>query len=175
MSIAIHWFRCDLRLTDNTALNASLAMHAQVVPVYIASDWEKSHRWCGAPRLEFLCGSLQSLHRNLEAKGGRLIIRSGHADLALEKLIRETGASTIYFNHDPDPFGREIERRIETMAKKAGTKTHSFKDTAAHERDEVLTGEGRPFRVFTHYARAWSRLPDPPSEKPSRASPCRTA
>ena len=75
MSIALHWFRRDLRLTDNTALNAALATHAQVVPVYIASDWKDAHHWCGAARQEFLCGSLQSLHRNLEAKGGRLIVR----------------------------------------------------------------------------------------------------
>jgi deoxyribodipyrimidine photo-lyase len=39
---------------------------------------------------------------------------------------------------------------------------HGFKDAAAHERDEVLTGDGRPFRVFTPYAKAWSRLPNPP-------------
>ncbi len=161
MSIAIHWFRRDLRLTDNTALNAALAMHAQVVPLYITSDWEKSHHWCGAPRQEFLCGSLQSLHQNLEVKGGRLIVRSGRADLVLEKLVRESGASAIYFNRDPDPFGREMEQRVETMAKKAGIAAHSFKDAAAHERDEVLNGEGRSFRVFTPYARAWSKLSDP--------------
>ena len=165
MSIAIHWFRRDLRLTDNTALNAALAAHAQVVPVYIASDWKGTHHWCGAARQGFLCGSLQSLHRNLEAKGGRLIVRGSRADLALERLARETGASAIYFNRDPDPFGRGMEQRIETMAKKAGIAVCSFKDAAAHERDEVLTGEGRPFRVFTPYARAWSKLSEPPVGK----------
>jgi deoxyribodipyrimidine photo-lyase len=161
MSIAIHWFRRDLRLTDNTALNAALAAHAQVLPVYIASDWEGAHHWCGAARQEFLCGSLQSLHRNLEVKGGRLIVRSGRADFALEKLVRETGADAIHFNRDPDPFGRGMERRVEAMAKKLGIAAHGFKDAAVHERSEVLTGEGRPFRVFTPYARAWGKLPDP--------------
>ncbi|MEQ1853555.1 MAG: deoxyribodipyrimidine photo-lyase, partial [Chthoniobacteraceae bacterium] len=116
MTTAIHWFRRDLRLSDNTALNAALAAHDSVVPVYVVSDWKRRHHWCGAPRQEFLCGCLASLHRNLEAKGGRLVIRSGPADVALEKLVRETGASAIFFNRDPDPFGREMERRVETMA-----------------------------------------------------------
>ena len=161
MSTAIHWFRRDLRLTDNTALNAAVAAHDLVVPVYILSDWKNDHHWCGAARQEFLCGCLASLHRNLESKGGRLIVREGAVCDALEKLVRETGASAIYFNRDPDPFGREMEKRIEGMAGRLGVRVHSFKDAAIHERDEVLTGEGRPYKVFTPYARAWSKLPEP--------------
>ncbi len=165
MSIAIHWFRRDLRLTDNTALNAALAAHDEVVPVFIASEWPGAHHWCGAARQEFLCGSLASLHRNLEAKGGRLIVRTGRADIVLEQLAREADASAIYFNRDPDPFGREMERRITAMARSLGIAAHGFQDHAIHERDEVLTGDRRPFRVFTPYARAWSKLSEPPVGK----------
>ena len=160
MSTAIHWFRRDLRLTDNTALNAALAAHDLVVPVYILSDWKGEHRWCGVARQEFLCGSLASLHRNLEAKGGRLIVRRGAADDVLEKLAREAGAEAIYFNRDPDPFGRDMETRIERVAERIGIKVHSLKDAAIREHDEILNGEGRPYKVFTPYARAWSKLPD---------------
>jgi deoxyribodipyrimidine photo-lyase len=115
MSTAIHWFRRDLRLADNTALNTALAAHDQVVPACIASDWTGgAHHWTAAPRQQFLGDSLASLHRNLEPKGGRLVVRGGRADLALEQLTRDTGASAIYFNRDPDAFGREMERRIIT-------------------------------------------------------------
>lgn len=166
-SPAIHWFRRDLRLTDNTALNAALAAHEQVIPVYILSEWKTRHRWCGAPRQEFLCGCLSSLARNLESRGGRLIVRQGRADDVLEKLIRETGATAIHFNRDPDPFGREMEKRIEKMAVRRGAKVFPHKDAALHERDEILTSAGTPFKVFTPFARAWEKL-----EKPS---PGRTA
>jgi deoxyribodipyrimidine photo-lyase len=47
------------------------------------------------------------------------------------------------------------------MAESAGAAVHGFKDIAIHERDEVLTGKGEPFRVFTPYARAWHKLPKP--------------
>lgn len=167
MSTVIHWFRRDLRLTDNTALNAALAAHDAVIPTFIASEWKGTHHWCGAERQDFLCGSLATLHRNLESKGGGLIIRSGGAVAALERLTRESGASAIYFNRDPDPFGREEEQRLRAMAGKAGLTVHAFKDHAVHERDEVLTGEGNPFRVFTPYARAWSKLAD---EAPGRTA-----
>lgn len=165
-STAIHWFRRDLRLTDNTVLNAALAAHDQVVPAYIASDWTGvTHPWTGAPRQEFLCDPLASLHRDLEAKAGRLVVRSGRADLALEQLARDTRACAIYFNRDPDPFGREMERRVLSMANRLGIAAHGFDDIAIYRPDQVLTADGRPFRVFTPYAKAWAKLPAPPVGK----------
>ena len=163
---AIHWFRRDLRLSDNTALAAAAAAHARVVPVYIVSQWQREHHWCGAPRQEFLCGCLASLAKNLEAKGGRLIIRRGPADAALEKLARETGATAIYFNRDPDPFGRAMEERLTQMAARCRMAVHAHRDIGLHERSEILTGSGTPFKVFTPYAKAWLAL-DKPAPAPS--------
>jgi len=161
MSTAIHWFRRDLRLTDNTALAAAVAGCDHVVPVYVVSAWTGEHHWCGAPRQEFLCGCLASLAKNLAAKGGRLIVRRGAADEVLEKLVRETGADAIHFNRDPDPYGRAMEGRIARMAERLGVKVQAHKDVAIHERDEVLTGAGTPFRVFTPYSKAWRNLDKP--------------
>ena len=166
MSTAIHWFRRDLRVTDNTALTAAVSRHDSVAPVYIVSEWKGRHRWTGAPRQEFLCGCIASLAANLASKGGRLIIRRGDADKALALLVRETGAEAIYYNRDPDPFGRAMEERIAAMSTRLGIPVHAFKDHALHEREEVLTGAGEPYRVFTPYARAWAKLE---KTKPGRA------
>ncbi len=154
MSTALHWFRRDLRLTDNTALNAALTAHDHVIPVYILSEWHGEHGWTGPARQEFLCGCLASLAKNLEAKGGRLIIREGRADSVLHDLARETGAEAIYFNRDPDPFGREMEANVG----RTGIAIRGHADVTMHERDQVMTGAGTPFRIFTPYARAWSKL-----------------
>jgi len=161
MQRVIHWFRRDLRLHDNTALHAALRAAPEVVPVYILSQWRGRHAWTGAPRQEFLCGSLAVLARNLERIGGRLVIRQGSADEELARLLKETGAEAIYWNRDPDPFGRKMEERVSAMAAERGVAVHGLKDIAIHERDEVLTGKGEPFRVFTPYARAWRKLPKP--------------
>src|SRR5579862_7357526 len=164
----IHWFRRDLRITDNTALSAARKDCAVVAPVYVASDWRGAHPWTGPVRQEFLCGCLHSLSRNLAAKGGRLIIRRGRADVELEKLARETKATAIYFNRDPDPFGRQMEEHVENMARRIGVKLHAFKDIAIHERDEILTSSGGPYRVFTPYARAWMEQEKPTASRAVR-------
>ena len=173
MQRVIHWFRRDLRLHDNTALLAALRAAPEIVPVYILSTWRRHHHWTGSPRQQFLCGSLGALAANLERIGGRLIIRQGHADVEMRKLLTETRAEAIFFNRDPDPFGRQMEDKIAAMARALGASVHPFQDIAIHERDEVLTGKGEPFRVFTPYSRAWRKLPKPPVHRAPRrfASP----
>lgn len=162
MKRVIHWFRRDFRITDNSALSAAVAAGEEVIPVYIASDWKGAHGWTGPARQEFLCGSLDSLAKNLEAIGGRLIIRRGDAVAELEKLVAETGATAIFSNRDPDPFGRAVETRLEAMTKERGITLSLHKDVCVHERDEVLTGQGTVFRVFTPYSKVWFGLPKPP-------------
>lgn len=157
----IHWFRRDFRITDNTALSAAVKAGEEVVTVYIASDWKGSHNWTGPARQEFLCGSLVSLAKNLEAIGGRLIIRRGDAVAELRKLADETGATGIFANRDPDPFGRAMEARLETMCRDKGLALSLHKDACIHERDEALTGQGTVFRVFTPYSKVWFGLPKP--------------
>lgn len=161
MSTAIHWFRRDLRLADNTALNAAVAAHRQIIPAYILSAWKTHHRWTGPHRQKFLCDAIASLDDGLRRAGSSLVLRQGDAVDNLVQLLRETNATAVYANRDPDPYGRETERRLTLAIEKLGAKLHLFKDASLHERDEVLTGSKTPFRVFTPYSRAWSSLEKP--------------
>jgi deoxyribodipyrimidine photo-lyase len=167
----IHWFRRDFRMADNTALAAAVAAGDEVIPVYIVSDWSGSHQWTGPARQEFLCGALASLAKNLESIGGRLIIRRGDAVAELERLAAETGATAIFANRDPDPFGRSVEARLEETLSAKGIELSLHKDVCIHERDEVRTGQDTVFRVFTPYSKVWFALPKPdPLPAPKRIS-----
>ena len=154
----LHWFRRDLRLHDNPAL---LTAHAEsggnVATACILSDWRGAHPWTGPARQAALCGSLRALAGELEARGGRLVLRRGDPVAELEKLLRETGAESLYFNRSPDPAGRALERRVEAMARRIGVRVRGFHDVTALPHEAVLTATGQPFRVFTPYARAWQR------------------
>jgi deoxyribodipyrimidine photo-lyase len=166
-SLAVHWFRRDLRILDNPALHHAAGSAHSVLPVYILSDWEGTHPWTGPKRQAFLCGCLASLAKNLETIGGHLVIRRGPAVEILEKLLSETGAKSLYFNRDPDPFGRAAEARVEAMAKRLGIECRGFHDVSLHGPDEALTQDGKPYRVFTPYSKTWLNLAKPgPLPKP---------
>jgi deoxyribodipyrimidine photo-lyase len=157
----IHWFRRDLRIADNTALSCAAKLGLPIVPVYILSDWKVSHQWTGPGRQKFLCGALESLAKNLEAIGGRLIIRQGAAPAELKKLILESGAIAVHFNTDPDPFGKSVEKSVRRMCSELGVECHAHADAALHQPDEVLTQSDLPYRVYTPYSRNWLGLPKP--------------
>ena len=67
----IMWFRNDLRLSDNRALNAALRSGSPVIPLFIL-DWNiLDGDRTGVPRANFLREALVSLDRSLQAQGGR--------------------------------------------------------------------------------------------------------
>jgi deoxyribodipyrimidine photo-lyase len=164
---AIHWFRRDLRITDNTGFDHALAHAGEVICVYVLSTWKSGHRWTGSPRQQFLCGCLASLDANLRSLGSALIFREGDPVEALATLAQETQAELLTFNRDPDPFGRATEERLQ--GRLGRLRIEGFKDVVLHGEDEVLTGAGEPYRVFTPYARTWNKL----SKRPARRRPSR--
>src|ERR1700680_3118662 len=118
MRRVIHWFRRDLRVSDNTALWHACDQADEVIPVYILSTWKKRHPWTGPNRQEFLCGCLESLATNLQALGGRLILRAGDPVRELERLVHETHAEAIFFNRGTDPYSSEIQKQLEIDSEK---------------------------------------------------------
>ena len=168
---SIHWFRRDLRLGDNSALHAAASQSEEVVPLYVISPWQGSHLWTGPARQDFLCGCLESLEKNLGARGAHLIYRRGDAVDELHALLRESEAQAVFYNRDPDPFGRATEERLEQVCRDLGVACHGFKDVVLHEPEEVLKGDGTPYRVFTPYLRRWLEVdkPSPRSRLPEFA------
>lgn len=165
----IHWFRRDLRISDNTALLAASETGLPVLLVYVLSDWNWSHAWTGPKRQQFLCGCLDSLARNLESIEGKLHFRRGRAVEQLARLVAETGARAIYLNKDPDPFGRKIEGILGVWCKENGIELHAYDDLTMHRADEVLTQTGQPYKIYTPYSRNWLSLGKrSPAGKPRR-------
>lgn len=163
----IHWFRRDLRIADNLALSQAAKLGLPLIPVYILSEWQGQHAWTGPNRQHFLCESLSSLAQNLEALGGRLLIRQGSAIHALRKLIAESGAVELHYNQDPDPFGKNIEKQLHALADELGIRCTGHSDAALHHPTEILTQSGTPYRVYTPFSRNWLSLPKPsPVSKP---------
>jgi deoxyribodipyrimidine photo-lyase len=162
MKRVIHWFRRDLRISDNTALFRAGHQSEEVIPVYILSTWKKQHPWTGPNRQEFLCGCLRSLANNLESVGGRLILRAGDPVEELVKLVQETQAEAIFFNRGTDSYSVGIQQHLGKISRELEIQLFGYKDITIFEPDEVLNNEGRPFRVFTPFAKAWHQR-----EKPS--------
>ena len=87
MRVAIWWIRRDLRLADNPALTAALAMADQVIPLFILDPHLAQAPTTGAKRLAFLLNSLRNLDADLARRGSRLIFRQGDPQTVLADLV----------------------------------------------------------------------------------------
>jgi len=155
MNIAIHWFRADLRLRDNTALHAACAQADSVIPIFIFDPAILKAPDTDAPITAFMLRMLESLEKDVAAAGGRLIFRHGQVLEEMKAVFRESKACALFYNRDYEPMARERDAVMEKWARSAGIEVRSFKDGVLHEPDEVLKDDGKPYGVYTAYARKW--------------------
>jgi len=101
MSTAIYWFRNDLRLHDNPALDAAIKENEAIVPVFILDEkYLQEDRWgfvrTGNYRLQFLLESLQDLNNYLKEKGSQLLVKRGDPTVLLPQLAEKYNARRVY-------------------------------------------------------------------------------
>src|SRR5689334_4125574 len=153
MGKAIHWFRRDLRLSDNAALTLALEEADEVICLFVLDPKLIDKPKTSSARLAFLYSSLESLSKKLEQRGGRLIIRRGEIVPELHRVLKETRADTLYFNRDYTTYARKRDDVVERELSKAGYKVQSVKDLVMFEKDELLTGSNGIYTVYSPYKR----------------------
>jgi deoxyribodipyrimidine photo-lyase len=153
------WFRRDLRIDDHAALRHASETGQPIVPLFIFDvDLIKSLTSDGA-LFDFQAEALRNLSENLESLGGRLIVRKGRVMEVHGELLAEIQPRALYFNRDYEPSALERDRKVENLYRRAGAEVKTFKDLLIQEPGEVMTGDGKPFVVFTPFANAWKKLP----------------
>ncbi|HYO86983.1 MAG TPA: deoxyribodipyrimidine photo-lyase [Dermatophilaceae bacterium] len=175
MPTTLLWFRRDLRLADLPALAAAhdAAGDGQILPVFVVDPvlWSGS----GAVRTHCLVEALEGVRR---ATDGALVIRTGPAATVIPQLAREVGASSIHVSGETTPYGRRRDEAVRTALSgtpgPAGAGARDQVDLVATGTPYAVgpgrlhTQEGRPFRVFTPFSRAWREHGWPaPAEVPT--------
>jgi deoxyribodipyrimidine photo-lyase len=161
LKLAVCWFRRDLRLADNPALRAALDSAESVLPVYLWSPDDEGEWAPGAASRWWLHRSLAALDDALRARGSRLVLRAGAAATELPALVAATGAEGVFWNRLYEPALVERDTAIEAQLRRAGVVARSFKSGLLFEPEELETGQGNPFRVFTPFWKAALKRPEP--------------
>jgi deoxyribodipyrimidine photo-lyase len=156
MATYIHWFRRDLRLHDNPALQAAArASGGHVVPLFIVDDAVLAASRTGAARVAFMLDSLRALDRALRERGSRLVIRRGRPVEVLPKLAEQCDAAGVCWNRDYTPFAQARDTSAEAALRERGLDVQTYRDAMLLEPGELLTKSGTPYTVYTPYWKQW--------------------
>jgi len=170
MPLTIVWFRRDLRLADNPALNAAADRGDAVLPVYL-SDWEEGSTWApGAAGRWWLGESLLRLSADLQRAGTPLRVLSGDPAAVLPELARAHGAEAVVWNALYEPWARDLDAQLSDLLAQRGVQSYSHPACLLFEPEGHVSSSGRPYVQFGAFWRSCLSLPEPrtPSTSPSR-------
>ncbi|MGY6650204.1 cryptochrome/photolyase family protein [Wenyingzhuangia sp. IMCC45574] len=153
--VNIFWFRRDLRLFDNTALNRALEGEIPVVPIFIFDTNILQHLPKKDARVSFIHSCLSNIDKTLKEKGSSLRVFYGTTQEVWEQLFQEYHITSIYTNKDYEPYALERDRTIYKIAQENNAEFHRYKDQVIFEENEIVKADGKPYTVYTPYKNKW--------------------
>lgn len=161
-SATLYWFRQGLRLHDNHALQAALKLKQPITLLYILDDEAYSPWQMGSASRWWLHHSLQKLASSIEAKGGELILRKGNTLEILKQIVDEESIDALYFQRQYEPQAVQLEEQIHKCFVDELT-VKRYGGYLLFEPEQLRTGKGEPYKVFTPFWKSCLRDMQPPS------------
>lgn len=151
---SIVWFRDDLRIADNPALDAAVRRGRPVVAVYVLDEVSEGIRPLGGAARWWLHHSLDRLGRSLDALGIPFVLRRGRAVDLLKDLAASTGATLVTWNRRYG--GAEVagDTAVKSALAGSGVAVESFAANLLHEPWTLKPASGPYYKVFTAFWKA---------------------
>jgi deoxyribodipyrimidine photo-lyase len=169
MRTAIVWFKNDLRLDDNLALNAACAAVDRVVPVYVLDD-EAPGAWkMGGASRWWLHHALAALDKDLHARGAPLVLQRGAAAQKIAALAAEVEADQVHAARSFEPWARAQDRAIAGRLREAGVAFERHLSAQLFAPEDIKTKTGGDYGVYTPFSKAcFEREVSLPCDGPER-------
>jgi deoxyribodipyrimidine photo-lyase len=155
MKINIFWFRRDLRLEDNIALNEALSSDCPVLPVFIFDTNITDELVRNDARISFIYSSLKSINNGLKKFNSSLHILKGDPEMIWKELIATFDINTVFINKDYESYAIQRDKSIEELLIRNNIALKKFKDQVIFEENEIQKSDNSPYTVFTPYKNKW--------------------
>jgi deoxyribodipyrimidine photo-lyase len=153
--ISIFWFRRDLRLEDNTALEKALVSGSPVLPIFIFDNQIIDELPDNDARISFIYKQLHKIHKQLVSRNSALFIFRGDPLIVWEELLTKYEIGAVYVNKDYEPYAIKRDKAVGELLESRGISFHQYKDQVIFEEGEVVKKDGKPYTVFTPYRKKW--------------------
>jgi deoxyribodipyrimidine photo-lyase len=166
----LHWFRRDLRVVGNPALEWSRQRHeGRVLGLFCFDHQFLARPDFSANRFAFFLETLAALRTDLRRLGGDLLVLDVGPRAAFSAVLGalvERGLllpESISFNRDYEPFARQRDADMAAwLPKTFGVTVHSACDHLLVEPHELQRDGGGFYQIYTPFAKRWFALVQQP-------------
>lgn len=145
-------FRRDLRIQDNTALNAALAASEHVIACFILDPAQITpHPYQSKPGLQFMLQSLADLQTQFTDFRAQLLIFHASAEAVIHDLHFRYKVEAVFINRDYTPFSRHRDYKLQELCQRLQISLHSHADALLNEPEQLLKADGSAYKVFTAF------------------------
>jgi deoxyribodipyrimidine photo-lyase len=154
-------FRRDLRLYDNSGLIKALAESKSVIPCFIFDPKQvgEKNTYRSQNAIQFMVESLQDLNEQLEKHNGTLFLFYGDPHQIVKDLIKEEEIDAVFCNRDYTPFSIKRDEAIKHVCATHNVAFEQTNDLLLHQPEDVKTGSGTPYSVFTAFYKNAHKIP----------------
>ncbi|MGR8978595.1 MAG: cryptochrome/photolyase family protein [Gammaproteobacteria bacterium] len=150
--ISLFIFRRDLRLEDNTGLNAALRFSDKVIAGFIFDPRQiEPHPYRSKPGFRFMLESIDDLKRQLTEAGGGLALYHAAPEEVVRQLFEQQRIEAVFMNRDYTPFSLRRDSEIARLCGRLGIALHVLPDALLTEPEQSLKRDRTPYKVFTAF------------------------
>lgn len=151
-STSLFIFRRDLRLFDNSGLNAALQQSERVIACFIFDPRQIDvHPYQSQPGLQFMLESLQDLKQQFQQLGFELNLFQDAPETVIDKLHQQHGVEAVFVNRDYTPFSRQRDHSLRIFCEEHNLDFYSHADALLNEPEQTLKADGSAYQVFTAF------------------------
>jgi len=158
-NLVLFWHRRDLRISDNIGLAAARQLTDKVVGVFCLDPNILQRDDVAPARVNYMIGCLQELQRRYQSAGSQLLILQAEPSQGITKLAIALQVKAVFWNLDVEPYATERDNAVSTALQSAGIKVKTFWDQLLHTPDEIRTGAGTIYTVYTPFWKNWHSKP----------------
>ena len=153
------WLRSDLRIDDNPALSMAGSECKKIACLYLISEREWKNHNNANVKLDFIITNLSDLSKNLSKLNSPLI--TGAVDSfddipnKINEFCKANSISKCYWNNE---FGIDESKRdksVKSVLEINKIDYQFFDEQIVFKPGTLLTGQGKPFSVFTPFKKKW--------------------
>jgi deoxyribodipyrimidine photo-lyase len=157
--LVLFFHRRDLRVSDNVGLAMARHRSSRVVGVFCLDRTILDRDDIAPARVTYMVGSLQSLGERYRQAGSQLLILEGDPREQIPRLAIALDAKAVFWNWDVEPYSKVRDDALIHALNDAKIEVRTFWDQLLHSPEEIKSGSGTPYTVYSPFWKNWSSKP----------------